>query len=119
LLLFDLDEPEADAWEGKLEYGISRLGGAPYFDRGGEFVLARGETEPLLIHAEISNGFVEWVLRLSWEHKGIARSTLIYDADGSPFRTTASVAGYDAYWGTGVMASPDNPLRSYNPATGV
>lgn len=117
-LLFDLDEDEADAWEGREDGAISRVGDMPLFHRQ-HFSLQPGETEDFLIKADVSRTFVEWVLYVRVEHRGHCQEIAVYNTDGAPFRTSGCARDeFDEMWGTGVMASADKPLRRVDPALG-
>lgn len=117
-LLFDLDDDRPEAWEGRQDGGISRVGDSPLFHRQ-HFSLQPRETEDFLIKADVSQTFVEWVLYVRLEHRGRSREVAVYGRDGAPFRTSGCARDvFDAEWGTGVMASPDEPLRRVDPAVG-
>jgi hypothetical protein len=117
-LLFDLDDDAADAWEGRQDGGITRVGESPLFHRR-HFSLQPGETEDFLIKADVTRSFVEWALYVLVEHRGRSREVVVYDSDRSPFRTSGCAQEqFEEVWGTGVMASPDEPLRRVDPALG-
>ncbi|HVX18264.1 MAG TPA: hypothetical protein VHA73_09540 [Acidimicrobiales bacterium] len=114
-LLFDLDDDEPEAWEGRQDGAISRIGDLPLFYRQ-HFSLQPGETEDFLIKADVSQTAVDWVLYLRVEHRGRSREVTVYDVDGGPFRTSGCAPdSFDEIWGAGVMASPDEPLRRVDP----
>jgi hypothetical protein len=117
-LLFNLDADQSDAWEGRQDGAINRVGDVPLFDRQ-HFSLQPGETEDFLIKADVAQSFVEWVLYVRVAHRGHEREIAVYDREGAPFRTSGCERdAFDEMWGTGVMASPDEPLRRVDPARG-
>lgn len=117
-LLFDLDDDDPEAWEGRQDGAINRVGDTPLFQRQ-HFSLDPGETEDFLIKVDVSQTFVEWVLHVRVEHRGRSREVAVYDRDGAPFRTSGCTSdAFNEMWGTGVMASPEVPLRRIDPTRG-
>lgn len=111
LLLFDLDQDIALAWEGSLDGALERIGSHPFF-AGNVITVAAGESEHILIRAEVANSFVEWVLHVDLQQGRLKRRVTLYRTGLEPFRTTRTTPeNYQDCWMTGVAQDPDGRLR--------
>lgn len=91
LLVFDLDDPDAVAWEFTEDGLRERVGSRPFFDNH-NVTLAPGEVHDFVIVGKAASAYVEWSLEVNLEIEGKPQCWEITYNDRT-FKTSGDPAG--------------------------